>query len=401
MQIGVVGKANVGKSTFFKSATLMDVLIANYPFATIKPNHGVGFVKINCVDEFFNEQCTPREGYCINHIRFVPVDVIDVAGLVPGAHEGKGLGNQLLDDIRQAHALIHVVDFAGATNERGEPSDPGSRDPYEDIKFLEHEIDMWYLGILNKGWERFARQLQQEHADPCKALGKQLSGLMVTEVMVDDVVKKLNLPKDKVTAWTDDDLFKISQELRKRTKPMVIAANKMDIPIAQENYTRIKFEHPELIIIPCSAESELALKEASKHQLISYIPGSPDFEFTETGISKLTEKQKFALNYIRENVLKKFQSTGIQQAINAAVLDLLKYIAIYPGGVNNLTDSHGRVLPDCFLMPPKTTALDFAFRLHTDFGKNFIKAIDVKRKMPIGKDYELKHLDVVEIHAGK
>ena len=399
MQIGVVGKANVGKSTFFKAATLMDVLIANYPFATIKPNHGVGFVKIDCTDTFFNTQCNPREGFCIDHKRFVPVDVIDVAGLVPGAHEGKGLGNQLLDDVRQAHALIHVVDFAGATNERGEPSAIGSRDPYDDIKFLEEEIDFWYLGILNKGWDRFARQLQQEHADPCKALGKQLSGLMVTEEMVEDVIKALNLPKDKVTLWSNDDLMNIARSLRKITKPMIIAANKMDIPQAQENYHRIKKEHPELIIISCSAESELALKEAAKHQLINYVPGNSDFTFVDE--SKLNDKQKFALNFIRENVLKKMGSTGVQDAINAAVLDLLKYIAIFPGGVNKLTDQYGRVLPDCFLMPPKTTALDFAFRLHTDFGKNFIKAIDVKRRLPVGKDYILKHLDVVEIHSGK
>lgn len=399
MQIGVVGKANVGKSTFFKAATLMDVLIANYPFATIKPNHGVGFVKIDCTDTFFNTQCNPREGFCINHKRFVPVDVIDVAGLVPGAHEGKGLGNQLLDDLRQAHALIHVVDFAGATNERGEPSDPGSRDPYDDIKFLEEEIDYWYLGILNKGWERFARQIQQEHADVSKALGKQLSGLMVTEEMVEDVIRKLKLSKENLTGWTDDDLMSMARELRKMTKPMIIAANKMDIPIAQENYKRIKAEHPELWIIPCSAESELALKEASKHQLIEYIPGNPDFEFIDE--HKLTDKQKFALNFIRDNVLKKMGSTGIQEAMNAAVFDILKYIAIFPGGVNKLTDQYGRVLPDCFLMPPGTTALDFAFRLHTDFGKNFIKAIDVKKKLPVGKDYPLKHLDVVEIHSGK
>jgi hypothetical protein len=399
MQIGVVGKANVGKSTFFKAATLMDVLIANYPFATIKPNHGVGFVKIDCTDTFFNTQCNPREGFCINHKRFVPVDVIDVAGLVPGAHEGKGLGNQLLDDLRQAHALIHVVDFAGTTNERGEPVSPGSRDPYEDIKFLEEEIDYWYLGILNKGWERFARQVQQEHADISKALGKQLSGLMVTEEMVEDVIRKLRLSKENLTGWTDEDLMNIASALRKITKPMIIVANKMDIPIAHENYTRIKFDHPELIIIPCSAESELALKEASKHQLIRYIPGDSDFEFIDE--EKLTDKQKLALNFIRENVLKKIGSTGIQAAINAAVLDLLKYIAIFPGGVSKLTDQYGRVLPDCFLMPPGTTALDFAFRLHTDFGKYFIKAIDVKKKLPVGKDHKLQHLDVIEIHSGK
>lgn len=400
MQIGIVGKANVGKSTFFKAATLMDILIANYPFATIKPNHGTGFVKIDCVDTFFNTQCNPREGFCIDHKRFVPVDVIDVAGLVPGAHEGKGLGNQLLDDIRQADALIHVVDFAGATNERGEPSAPGSRDPYDDIKFLEEEIDFWYLAILNKGWEKFARQIQQEHSDPAKALGKQLSGLKVTDDMVDDVIRKLNLPKESISSWTDKDLFNITQELRKRTKPMIIAANKMDIPIAQENYRRLRAEHPELIIIPCSAESELALREATKHQLIKYVPGTTDFEFVDE--SKLTDKQKFALNFIKDNVLKQFvEGTGVQSCMNAAVFSLLKYITIFPGGVNKLTDQYGRVLPDCFLMPPGTTALDFAFKLHTDFGKNFIKAIDVKKKMPVGKDHPLKNGDVVEIFAGR
>lgn len=400
MIIGICGKANVGKSTFFKAATLMDVLIANYPFATIKPNHGIGFVKIDCVDTFFNTQCNPREGFCINHKRFVPVDVIDVAGLVPGAHEGKGLGNQLLDDLRQADALIHVVDFAGTTNERGEPSEPGSRDPYEDIKFLEEEIDYWYLGIINKGWERFARQIQQEHTDPAKALGKQLSGLKVTEEMVDEVIKKLNLPKDKVTAWTDNNLMDIAKALRKITKPMIIAANKMDIPKAQENYKKIRAEHPELMIVPCSAESELALREAAKHQLIKYIPGDKGFEFVDE--SKLNDKQKLALNFIKDNVLRQFvEGSGIQSCMNAAVFNLLKYITIFPGGVNKLTDQYGRVLPDCFLMPPGTTALDFAFKLHSDFGNNFIKAIDVKKKMPVGKDHQLQNGDVIEIHAGR
>ncbi len=399
MQIGVVGKANVGKSTTFKALTLMDVLIANYPFATIKPNHGVGFVKIDCVDSFFNTQCNPREGFCINHKRFVPVDIIDVAGLVPGAHEGKGLGNQLLDDIRQADALIHVVDFAGATNERGEPVEPGTRDPYDDIVFLAEEIDFWIHGIINRGWDRFARQIQQEHANPARALGKQLSGLKVTEEMAEDVIKKLGLPLDKVMSWTQDDLMNITKELRQRTKPMIIAANKMDIPIAWQNYERIAKEHPELIIIPCSAESELALKEAAKHNMITYTHGDSDFVFVDE--SKLTEKQKFALNFIRENVLKKMNGTGLQTCVNKAVLELLKYIAIYPGGVNKLTDQYGRTLPDCFLMPPGTTALDFAFRLHTDFGKNFIKAIDVRKRMPVGKDHPLQMCDVIEIAAGK
>src|SRR3989338_4532284 len=181
MIVGVVGKANVGKSTFFKAATLAEVLIANYPFATIKPNEGVGYLRVECADKDFGVQCKPREGFCLDHVRFVPVKMIDVAGLVPGAHEGKGLGNQFLDDLNQADAFIHVIDAAGSTNERGEPVEPLSYDPANDIKFLEFELDMWYLRLIKKGWDKFARQVQQEKANVRKALHKQLSGLRVTE----------------------------------------------------------------------------------------------------------------------------------------------------------------------------------------------------------------------------
>lgn len=398
MIIGVVGKANVGKSTFFKAATLADVEIANYPFATIKPNHGTGYVKTNCADEFFNVQCNPRFGYCSKHKRFVPIDLLDVAGLVPGAHEGKGMGNQFLDDLRQADALIHVIDVAGATNENGEPIEPGTYDPANDIKFLEDELDYWYLGILKKGWERFAREVQQTHQEIHKALAKQLSGLGVNEIMVEKVIILLNLNPEKPIEWKEEDLFKLAKELRKTTKPMIIAANKIDIKTGTENYEKLRDQFPELIIIPCSAESELALKEANKHKLIDYVPGEKDFSV----IGTLNETQEKALNFIRENILNKLvEGTGVQAVLNSAVFSLLKYITIYPGGVNKLADKDGNVLPDCFLMPPKSTALDFAFKLHTDFGKNFIRAIDVKTKMTVGKEHPLKDGDVIEIISGK
>lgn len=394
MLVGIVGKANVGKSTFFKALTMSDILIANYPFATIKPNHGVGYAKIDCVDTFFKTQCNPRFGACINHHRFVPVDVIDVAGLVPGASEGSGLGNQFLDDLNEANALINVIDAAGATNEKGEPSNPGTFNPADDIRFLERELDMWYYKIMMKGWERFARTIKQEGKEAYKAIAKQLSGLRVTESMVKEAIK--GLPED-VSTWDNEKLFSIASCLRRKSKPMVIAANKMDIPIARENIKKLQQEFPELVIIGCSADYELALREASKKGLIEYEPGASKFEIK----GQLTEQQKKALEFIQKNVLDTCGSTGVQDVLNHAVFDLLKYIAIYPGGVNKLTDKDGNVLPDCFLMPPGSTALDFAFRLHTEFGKNFIKAIDVKTKMPVGREHKLKHLDVVEIMANK
>ena len=396
MLIGIIGKANCGKSTFFKASTLAEILIANYPFATIKPNHGIGYVKIDCVDKEFKVNCNPHEGFCIKNIRFVPIDLLDVAGLVPGAHMGRGMGNQFLEDLRPADLLIHVIDISGSTNEKGEPVKALSYDPLKDIKFLEEELDMWYFQILKKGWEKFVRSLQQEKKSIAFSLAKQLSALKVTEEIIKESIKDFS---ESVTNWTNKDLKKLASILRKKTKPIIIAANKIDVPGSEKNLEKIKKNFPEEIIIPCSAESELALREAAKKELISYIPGENHFEIPQE--QKLKENQLKALDFINKNILKNFKSTGVQDILDTAVFKILKYIAVFPGGINNLTDSEGRVLPDCFLLPENSTALDFAYKLHTDFGKNFIRAINVKTKRTIGKDYILKNRDVIEIISGK
>src|SRR3989344_1681329 len=373
MIIGLVGKPSSGKSTFFKSSTLANVEISPRPFTTIKPNHGTAYVSLECIDKEFNTQCQPRFGFCIEHKRFVPVDLMDVAGLIPGSHKGLGLGNQFLDDLRQADILIHTVDISGTTNEKGEPAQ--NHPPEKDIEFLEYELDQWYLSILKKGWDKFSRAIQQEHQNIVKALAKQLSGLKVSELMVEQSIKKLKLSENP-TSWSEDSLFSLAKELRKLSKPMIIAANKIDMPGADKNYRRIKEQFPEYLIIPCSAESELALREASKHKLISYTPGSNDFKILQK--EKLNQQQLSALELIKNSVLKKHSSTGIQECLDKAVFDFLQYMAIFPGGVNKLSDREGRILPDCFLLPKASTALDFAFKIHADNGKNFIKAIDVK-----------------------
>jgi len=401
MIIGFVGKPSAGKSTFFKAATLAEVDIANYPFTTIKPNSGVGYVKVECAETFFKVKCNPRTGYCINAKRFVPVQMIDVAGLVPDAHLGKGRGNQFLDDLRQADVLIHVIDVSGSLNAHGEPVDTGSYDPAKDIEFLEVEIDMWYYNIMKGNWEKFSRTVQQEKQDIVKAMAKQLSGLKVTEEMVDEVIGKLKLDIDKVINWTDDNIKSIATELRKKTKPMVIAANKIDVAGAKEKYDDLVKKFPDLLIIPCSAESELALKEAARHDLIEYIPGEGDFKITELGGSKLNEKQETALGFIKTNILEKYKTTGIQQVVDKAVFGVLGYFHVFPGGVNKLADQHGNIMPDCFLLPPNSTALDFAYAVHSDFGDKFIRAIDAKSKQTIGKDHKLKAGDVIEIVSGK
>jgi ribosome-binding ATPase len=391
MIIGLVGAPSAGKSTFFKAATLAEVDIANYPFTTIDKNEGMAYVRVECVDKEFNKQCNPRFGQCINHMRFVPFKLIDVAGLVPGAHEGKGRGNQFLDDLNQANALIHVIDVSGSTTVEGEPVPAGTQDPIETIQFLENELDMWYYRILQKGWDKFARQIQQESRDINKAIAKQLSGLRVTEEIAYEATKEF--PKT-IQDWTEEQLKQLARKLRQITKPMLIAANKVDVPGALENLKKIKETFPNEIIVGCSAESELALKEATKKNLIKYVPGETTFEISNS--ESLNEVQTKALNFIKTNILEKNHGTGIQDALDKAVFQLLEMIAIFPGGAR-LEDKDGNVLPDCFLLKKDSTALDFAFYLHTDIGEGFVKAIDIKTKTAVGKDHKLKHRDVIEI----
>ncbi|MEK6827954.1 MAG: redox-regulated ATPase YchF [Nanoarchaeota archaeon] len=398
MLIGIVGKPSCGKSTFFKAQTLANVEIANYPFTTINPNRGTGYLKVDCVDKEFNVKCNPRFGYCIESKRFVPVELLDVAGLVPGAHEGKGMGNQFLDDLNQADVLIHIIDVAGSTNEKGESVPVLSYDPAKDIRFLEHELDMWYLRLIEKGWDRFARTVNQERPELKKAVAKQLSSLRVTETLMEKVIQKLNLNLD-IMKWDRNVLLRIATELRTATKPMVIACNKIDIKGAYENFERLKKEFQDYLLVPCSAEAELALREAAKHGLIKYIPGDDNFEIINQ--DKLTEKQKNALEFIKAEVLGKFGSTGVQKVLDIAVFELLKYIAAYPVATNKLTDKDGNILPDCFLVQKDITALEFAFKVHTDIGNNFIKAIDQKTKLVVGKEHQLKHNDVIEIVTSK
>jgi len=381
MKIGIVGKPNTGKSTFFKAATLADVQVANYPFTTIDANVGTGFVRVECAEKFFGVKCNPRQGYCIDGNRFVPVELVDVAGLVIGAHEGRGLGNKFLDDLRQADVLIHIVDASGKTDEEGRPCE--DHDPLNDIKFLEDELNSWYYGIL----ERNRKKIQT-----INDIATQVSGLNVSLSMVKETVLSMKL-NENPKKWSEAELMGFVKILREKSKPILIAANKCDHPQSEKYLERLK----ELGAIPCSAETELALREANKKGLIKYIPGDKSFEI----LSKdLTDGQKRGLEFIKK-FLERFGNTGVQQVINQAVFKVLNYIVVFPGGVNKLADSEGRILPDAFLMPPGSTALDFAYKIHTDFGDKFIAAIDVKTKQRVGKDYKLKNMDVIEIISGR
>ena len=391
MLIGLVGKPSSGKSTFFKAATLAGVLIASYPFTTIKPNHGIGYVKIDCMCKEKKVKCNPQKGYCVDGKRFVPMELMDVAGLVEGASEGRGLGNQFLDNLTSADALIHIVDVSGETDAEGKETT--GYNPLNDVQMLENELDMWYLGILKKVWRTFARTIQNTKVDFAKSVSSQFSGLKVSEENVRYVVRKGNFDVEQVSKWGNEELLKFAHGLRHISKPMIIAANKIDKEGSEANLDNLKKTYPEIIIVPCSADSELSLRMAAKGGLIEYVPGSDGFVEKK----ELNEKQKRALELIRKNVLEKYGSTGVQEVLNKTVFELLEYITVFPASANKLSDSKGNVLPDCFLLPQGSTALDFAYTVHSDLGDNFIKAIDARSGRAVGKDYIVKDRDGLEI----
>ena len=391
MLIGIVGKPSTGKSTFFMAATSVPVERSPRPFTTIKPNRAIGYVEVECVDKEFGKKCNPRTGFCVDSRRFVPVELLDVAGLVPGAHEGKGLGNKFLDDLRQADLLIHIVDASGSTNEVGEAVQKGSYDPCNDVRFLEQELDFWIKGILDNNWVKLSREAKLNTKKNEDIITNQFSGLGMSSTIIGRVLKELKLEDKPIDQWNEEERLALCKKIRQIGKPIIIAANKCDLSTGWDNYQRLKKTFPEYLVIPCSAEAEIALKGAAKANLIQYIPGDKEFKVT----GELNEAQKSALG-IMKAVCERYDGTGIQKCLNAAVFDFLHYIAIFPGG-GDLVDSQGRTLPDCFLMPQGTTALEFAFKLHSDIGSGFIKAINYKTKQAVGKDHPLKHRDVIEI----
>ncbi|MBA2862153.1 redox-regulated ATPase YchF [Methanococcus maripaludis] len=385
--LGLVGKPNVGKSTTFNAMTEKIADIGNYPFTTINPNIGTSFVTKPCPCDTLDLKCTPNNSKCFAGMRYIPVEVIDVAGLVPDAHKGKGMGNKFLDDLRQADAFILVVDASGKTDLEGNPSE--NNNPVDDVKFLLNELDMWIYSILTKNWERLSRKAQQEK-NLLKALSEQLSGLNISENQVFAVIKEFD---ESPMKWSEDDLLKISTNLRKASKPMIISANKADHPDAEKNIELLKEEFKDFLVIPTSAEIELALKKAQKAGLIKY--DGKSMEILDE--SSLNNAQKNALNYMK-SYLDKFGGTGIQDLINVAYFDLLNMIVVYPvEDEGKFCDKKGNVLPDAYLVKKGATAKDLAFKIHTEIGQKFIYAVDAKKKLRISADQELNDGDIIKI----
>jgi len=393
MLLGLIGKANVGKSTFFNAATDLSVRSGNYPFTTLAPNVGITYARIGCVCREFGIQDNPKSSLCIDGTRYIPVKLLDIAGLIPGASKGKGLGNRFLDDARQADALIHVVDAAGSTDAEGRPVVPGTGDPIYDVQFVEEELDQWLASILQRDWTNLVREMSNQSTKLEHVIATRLSGLSIKESEIASTIAELGLTQTRASNWSDNDILRFCKKLREKSKPIVIAANKADLHSAQHNIHKVKNVREN--VVPCSSELELLLRHATKKKKIEYLPGDSHFRIKEAAL--LNEQQKKALDKT-SIFLSKYGSTGIQEIINLTVFNLLKLIVVYPvEDEMKLTDKRGNVLPDAHLLPAMSTPRDLAEKIHTDLGKGFLYAIDVRSKMRLGADYKLQNNDVIKI----
>jgi len=381
--VGVVGKPNAGKSTFFNANTLGKAETGSYPFTTIKPNRGVGYIRADCPCTELGNSC----GKCKKGTRFIPIELFDVAGLVPDAHKGRGLGNQFLNDLAQADAFIHVVDASGSTDVEGQICEAGSHNPEEDVTFLEKELDLWFLSLIEKGWGKITREATHSKKEVHKELADKFSGIKVKEGEILGAARKAELDLEKAKDWPEEDLKKFATALREVSMPILICANKIDLETAK----------PLENSVPTSADYELALRKADESEIIDYKPGDSDFKILEA-----SDEHMKVLEIIKRDVLEKYGSTGVQQCLEKVVSETLNLIPVYPvEDESKLTDKKGNVLPDVHLVPAGTTAKDFAYLIHTDIGDAFLCGIDARTKKKVGADYELKAGDVIKIVVKK
>jgi len=382
MLLGIIGAPNKGKSTLFSAITMLDVAIANYPFTTIKPNHGVAYVSKKCVESELGVKCNPRNSICMNGTRLIPIEVVDVAGLVPNAHLGKGMGNQFLNDLISADAFIQVVDVSGKSDENGNPCE--KCDPAKEFKIVNDELAYWLRDIIKRHISKIEKK-----GNGAAGLAGILSSLKVSEKQIEEAAERSYLSLSG--NWSDEDILSFSRELLRISKPVAVAANKLDMA-SKEDLDRLKAELKDTLVIGCSGAAELTLRKAAKAGIIDYTPGATEFNI----VGKPSKEQEEALNYLAEYI-KKNNGTGVQQLINSVVFNLLKMIVVYPvEDENKYTDHYGNVLPDAFLVKEGTTAIELAERIHTSLAKNMLYAVDAKKKIRVPKDYKLKDNDVIK-----
>ncbi|MCH7966317.1 MAG: redox-regulated ATPase YchF [Thaumarchaeota archaeon] len=395
IKIGLIGKTNTGKTTFFNSATLSSEEISTYPFTTKKSVTGIAHAITLCVHPEFKIQDNPNNSKCVEGWRYIPIELIDLPGLIKGAWKGKGLGNQFLSIAAQSDVLLHVVDASGGIDSTGKISEVGTGDPISDFADIEEELIMWYLKILEGNRDKVSK-LIRTGTDISDALTDLYRGIGVTKTHVKETLLATGLEEKDFDDFDTVDSTKFSSYLRKISKPTLIVANKIDVEGADKNFSRLRERYNDSIVIPVSGDSEFSLRRAEQKGLIKYSPGSEQFEIIKS--DELNKKQTDALNFIKKGIMGEYMRTGVQFAINVAVFKLLKMNSIYPvANEKNLSDKKGRVLPDLLLLKDGATIKDLAKEIHSDLTKGLLYGKDLRYNLRLPIDYQLRDRDVVSI----
>jgi len=401
LTIGIIGKPSSGKTTFLNAACLTHAKVSEIPFTTIEPNKGVAYVKNKCVCKELDVIDNPQNSICIDGTRFIPINLIDVAGLVPDAHKGKGLGNRFLNDLIKADVLLHIVDITGSLDKSGKLVSIGENDPYDDIIFLEEEINLWFKEILEReDWTKFTKTITTEKRKVVEALYDRLSGVKITKKQIILSLKDSNLEGKNPSTWSDIELLEFVKTLRRKSKPILILANKIDKEISDNNLIALKKKYVDPII-PCSALAEHFLRKYHEENVINYLPGSHDFKITNE--NKLKSEELEMLKKIKEKLLKKYGGTGIQNALDYASFIIANQICVYPvSDINSYSDNKNNVLPDAFLIKKGTLLRDFVGeKIHSELAENFMFGIDARTKKRLGENYELQDKDIIRIVTSK
>mgnify|MGYP001341390066 CR=1 FL=1 len=393
IKIGLIGKTNTGKTTFFNSATLSSDEMSTYPFTTKKPSISIGHAITLCVHPEFNVQDDPNNSKCSDGWRYIPIELIDLPGLIKDAWKGKGLGNQFLSIAAQSDALLHVLDASASIDSMGRIAEIGSGDPVSDFADIEEELNMWYQKILEGNRDKLQKMIKTED-DQITALTELYQGLGVKKIHVKESLRITGLEEKNIENYDMQDSKKFSTQLRKISKPTLIVANKIDVNGADRNFERLRERYNDTIVVPASADSELTLRRAEQKNLIRYSPGSEQFDILNT--DELNQKQKDALDFISKDIMGEYMRTGVQFAINMTVFKLLKMNSIYPvADPENLSDKKGRVLPDLVLLKDGATVVDLAKEVHSDLVKGLLYAKDLRYNLRIPINYQLRDRDVI------
>jgi len=395
IKIGIIGKTNTGKTTFFNSATLASSEISTYPFTTKKPKSATGHAITLCVHMEFKVKDEPNNSSCIDGWRYIPIELIDLPGLIKDAWKGKGLGNQFLSIAAQSDALLHVVDCSGSIDSTGKITQAGSGDPVSDFADIEEELVMWYQKILEGNREKMSKNLKND-VDIVDAFTELYMGIGVKKNHVKQALKICGLEEKEFDNFDFHDTKEFAKILRKISKPTLIVANKIDVPGADKNFNRLRERYNEVITVPASADSELTLRRAEQQELIKYSPGSEQFEIIQS--EKLNQKQGDALDFIKKDIMGEYMRTGVQFAINVTVFKLLKMNAVYPvANEETLTDKKGRILPDLILLKDGATVKDLANEIHTTLSKGLLYAKDLRYNLRLPTHYQLLDRDVISL----